>query len=404
MARVVWTEHQHPVVIAQNGALMQVPTHWLISLTTDGWKESYISDLAGRLLHWLSFLEERSIDAEEAIHDDIIEFRDAEAERVLPGTVNSKLQAVIQFYWWAQKKAFYRPTIVGWRDFYKPDQIYQIEVNAPKANSRNGTDYAIPFLLKVPSKGNPRLITKQQVGELMTSVRNRTENIRRKDADDAIMIHQRRNELMLRWASEGGLRRREVVSLQKSCVPGPQKGSYKKRVEVPITLGTKNSSPRTISVTSELINATNQYIMEERQDIVDQTKADPDSVFVTENGTKMTPGNLSKMVSRCDPGITPHDLRRYAIYRFACHKYLEERLLVKASGDRKKIDEDSIERALTGFAGHNDSGTTFKYYVSLARVATEGAAHLQTIDDEIDALEERIGLLKERKKEVTESM
>ena len=77
---------------------------------------------------------------------------------------------------------------------------------------------------------------------------------------------------------------------------------------------------------------------------------------------------------------------------------------MKASGDRKKIDEDSIERALTGFAGHNDSGTTFKYYVSLARVATEGAAHLQTIDDEIDALEERIGLLKERKKEVTESM
>jgi len=404
MARIVWTEHKHPVVIAQNGALMQVPTRWLMSLTIDGSAASYIADLAGRLVGWLSFLEERGIDAEEAIHDDVIEFRDAEHESLEPVTVNAKLQALIQFYWWAQAKGYYRPTIVGWRDFFKPDQVYQIEVNAPRPNSKRDTNYAIPFLLRVPRKGDPRLITKQQVGELMVRVRDRTENIRRKDADDAIMIHQRRNELMLRWASEGGLRRREVVSLLKSCVPGAQKGSYKKRVEVPITLGTKNGSHRTISVTAELINATNQYIREERQDVCDRTKADPNVVFVTENGTGMTPGNFSKMVSRCDPGITPHDLRRYAIYRFACQKYQEERLLVKASCDRKKIDEDNIERALAGFAGHNDSGTTFKYYVSLAAVATNGAAYLETIDDEIDALRDLIGQLEERKEQITESM
>jgi len=403
MARIVRTEHKHPVVIARSGALMRVPTHWLITLT-DGNAESYVSDLAGRLVSWLSFLEDRGIEAEEAIHDDIIEFRDAQAESLAPATVNAKLQAVIQFYWWAQEEGFFRPTIVGWRDFYKPDQRYQIDVKAPRPNSKRESRYVIPFLLKVPSKGNPKLITKQQVGDLMARVRDRTENIRRKDVDDAIMIHQRRNELMLRWACEGGLRRREVVSLSKTCLPGPQKGSYKKRVEVPITLGTKNGSHRTISVTAELINATNQYIDEERQDIIDQTKSDPSAVFVTENGTAMTAGNLSKMVSRCSSSITPHDLRRYAIYRFACLKYQEERLLVKASGDRKKIDEDSIERALAGFAGHNDSGTTFKYYVSLARISTEGSAYLQTIDSEIDALKELIGSLEARKEKITESM
>lgn len=403
MARIVRTEHKHPVVIARSGALMRVPTHWLITLT-DGNAESYVSDLAGRLVSWLSFLEDRGIEAEEAIHDDIIEFRDAQADSLAPATVNAKLQAVIQFYWWAQEEGFFRPTIVGWRDFYKPDQRYQIDVKAPRPNSKRESRYVIPFLLKVPSKGNPKLITKQQVGDLMARVRDRTENIRRKDVDDAIMIHQRRNELMLRWACEGGLRRREVVSLSKTCLPGPQKGSYKKRVEVPITLGTKNGSHRTISVTAELINATNQYIHEERQDIIDQTKSDPSAVFVTENGTAMTAGNLSKMVSRCSSSITPHDLRRYAIYRFACLKYQEERLLVKASGDRKKIDEDSIERALAGFAGHNDSGTTFKYYVSLARISTEGSAYLQTIDSEIDALKELIGSLEARKEKITESM
>lgn len=403
MARIVRTEHKHPVVIARSGALMRVPTHWLITLT-DGNAESYVSDLAGRLVSWLSFLEDRGIEAEEAIHDDIIEFRDAQAESLAPASVNAKLQAVIQFYWWAQEEGFFRPTIVGWRDFYKPDQRYQIDVKAPRPNSKRESRYVIHFLLKVSSKGNPKLITKQQVGDLMARVRDRTENIRRKDVDDAIMIHQRRNELMLRWACEGGLRRREVVSLSKTCLPGPQKGSYKKRVEVPITLGTKNGSHRTISVTAELINATNQYIHEERQDIVDQAKSDPSAVFVTENGTAMTAGNLSKMVSRCSSSITPHDLRRYAIYRFACLKYQEERLLVKASGDRKKIDEDSIERALAGFAGHNDSGTTFKYYVSLARISTEGSAYLQTIDSEIDALKELIGSLEARKEKITESM
>ena len=403
MARIVRTEHKHPVVIAHNGSLMRVPTHWLINLTNEN-KPSYVSDLAGRLVSWLSFLEERGITAEEAVHDDIIKFRDAEGESLAPGTVNAKLQAVIQFYWWAQERGFFRPTIVGWRDFYKPDQLYQIDVKAPRPNSKSNSRYAIPFLLKVPRKGNPKLITKQQVGDLMARVRERTESIRRKDADDAIMIHQRRNELMLRWASEGGLRRLEVVRLSKGCVPGAQKSSYKKRVEVGITLGTKNGSHRTISVTAELINATNQYIHEERQDIVDQTKSDPDAVFVTEYGTAMTAGNLSKMVSRCSSSITPHDLRRYAIYRFACLKYQEERLLVKASGDRKKIDEDSIERALAGFAGHNDSRTTFKYYVSLARVSTESSAYLQTIGSEIDALKELIGSLEERKEKITESM
>ena len=86
MARIVRTEHKHPVVIAHNGALMRVPTHWLINLTNEN-KPSYVSDLAGRLVSWLSFLEERGITAEEAVHDDIIKFRDAEGESLAPGTV-----------------------------------------------------------------------------------------------------------------------------------------------------------------------------------------------------------------------------------------------------------------------------------------------------------------------------
>lgn len=148
MASVVWTEHKHPVIIAQDGSLMRVPTLWLISLTKSCLTESYISDLAGRLTSWLSFLEEQDLEPEEVIHSDVIEFRDLQAESREPATVNFKLDATVQFYWWAKEKGFYRPTIIGWKDFYKPELQYQIELNAPKPNSRSGSRYVVPFLLR----------------------------------------------------------------------------------------------------------------------------------------------------------------------------------------------------------------------------------------------------------------
>lgn len=391
MARLIRSESKFPLLITNYGNLLYVPTRWLLNLKRGLKDLKYIDDLAHRLKYWLNYLESRDVPMEEAITQDFTEYRDLMLNegRVEKATINLYLGAPVEFYWWAQREGFFRP-MVGWADFERPEVQYQIKVNKPRVQS---AEYEIPWLVRARKNTQPKVLTADQVRELRIAVSRRTKQVRNQDVE-AI---DTRNQLILRWLTEGALRRAEVAGLKVSSIP--PRSNKQTMVDVVIAHGTKFDKSRTIKVSPNLIAATHDFIEFERGQLIHRSiqEGGPDVVFPSTNKKgDLNPDTVGKMISNTGLGIKTHDLRSYGLYRYACHLYKIERMLV-GNGDKKRVDVAMVEMKLKQQAGHSTFNTTIKHYVNMAALATASDESFSELEEEERYLRDRLAMIESEK-------
>jgi site-specific recombinase XerD len=384
-----------PVLIDADGALLYEPTRWLLSLNQRGKKAKQVRKIAYTLRSWCIFLSSQGIGLEEAVTGDFRKYRDKlKSEGNQNDSVNQHTQIPLDFYWWAQDKGLYR-RMAGWRDFERPTQDFQIQVDRPVKKSRK--EFKNPFLLKTHNKPLSPMLEADKVKRLRIEISKRTR--RAKGVKDVEALDAR-NQLMLNWMTEAALREEEVAQLLVSGIPARKSGNPAKLVPVVIDKGTKFDKPRTVKVREQLIADTHDFIEMEREDLIDDhlSGKDPGVLFVsTGEPGLMSTDNIYKMVTGAAMDITPHDLRGYSLYNYAISLYSIERLLAKESGDKRRIDRSLIEMKLKRQAGHESLDTTLKNYVDLAEVVTATEENVEALDQEISQLEIRLALLKEMK-------
>lgn len=383
-----------PVLVTADGALLYEPTRWLLSLNQEGSKKpKQVRQIAYTLKSWCTFLLGQGIGLEEAVTGDFYKYRDKlRSQGNQNDSVNQHTQVPLDFYWWAQKKGLYR-RMVGWRDFERPTEDFQIQVNRPAKKSRK--EFQNPFRLKTHNKPLSPMLEADKVKRLRIEISRRTR--RAKGVKDVEALDAR-NQLMLNWMTEAALREEEVAQLPVSGIPVRKSGNPAKLVPLVIDKGTKFGKPRTVKVREQLIADTHDFIEMEREDLIDDylSGKDPGVVFVgTEEPGQMSTDNIYKLVTGAAMDITPHDLRGYSLYNYAIALYSIERLLAKESGDKRRIDRSLIEMKLTRQAGHESLDTTLKNYVDLAEVVTATEENVEVLDQEISQLEIRLALLKE---------
>lgn len=398
MIDVVLAESKElPVLITEAGELLYEPTRWLLSLYHEGKEPKYVRQHAYRLKAWITFLLRQGVGPQEAVTNDFYEFRD---ELISKGnqneSVNLHLMTPLDFYWWAQDKGLYR-RMVGWKDFERPNQDFQIIVNRPRKSSKG--HFQNPFLLRTHQKPLPETLEVDRVKQLRIEISRRTRRAKGIKDPEAL---DTRNQLMISWFTEAALREEEVAQLPVSSIPERKHGNQAKMVPVPITKGTKFSKPRTVKVHARLIAETHDYIEMERQDLIDAhlDGSDPGTLFVsTDKGGKqpgqMIGGNIYKMFVGVGLGISPHDLRGYSLFHYAISLFRIERLLVQETGDKQRIDRAVIEMKLKQQAGHESLDTTLKNYINLAEVVTASKESLEAVEQEISHVEVYLALLRE---------
>ncbi|WP_351019525.1 site-specific integrase [Shewanella sp. AC91-MNA-CIBAN-0169] len=359
-----------PVVMNNNGRVQRDISTWLQSLILfHNREEASVSQKASRLTDWLNYLDRLSerVDLYEAQTLNLIDFANGLKERMAPSSANLYLMNICEFYWYAQDKEF-TSFMIGWADMLAGRQkpLIQLENNT----KGKGAKYKIPFLLDVTTSRQKYIPRRFEIDGLLSSLAQVSFDSSMEVSHDALAP---RNTLIVRWLSEGCLRRQEVACLKKDSLPDCT-GNEKKMISVEITDGTKFNKPRTIRVLPNLIIDTKEFFELDRPLIVDkyhEGKQDQGFVFISASyrskDMSITPSSITDLITDVgDTKITPHALRRYGLSTYATALYLIEREMIK-NNEHARVDEKVILLKLRNQAGHADFETTLKYYVEIAR-------------------------------------
>lgn len=392
MAEVIHAENRHPILIDRDGFLYRDPTRYLIERTqVNSDTLDYINQISGKLSEFFSFLEEKAKSLYQATTTDICDFRDLQKNRLLPETVNQKIIAIVAFYWWAQTEGLCR-NVVGWNDFNRKNVNYQITVHKPPASSK-GPKYKLPFLLSETNTGRTKTPSQEDIRGLRLAMSASTMKAR----GSAAKVREQldiRNQLMISWMIEGGLRRREAVSLRLSCLPDIS-ASQNGMVDVLLQHGTKYKKKRTIEVRAGLIQDTLDFIEMERDDLLKNVKVDPGVIFCSATGTgKLSRQTITNLLGNFkEVALSPHDLRSFGLSQYANHCYRLERRLV-SQGDKRTVDELYIEWKLKQQAGHESLSTTLKHYVKLAAINTLDDSNYEDLEAYAVDLETQLAMVR----------
>lgn len=313
---------------------------------------------AARLVRWLNHLLENEVDLYLVTVDVLVAHRKKlEKLGLQPSTINHAITSICKFYWIAESKGWCK-NVIGFNDMAKR-LYFAIPVTVGKK-----TEYSLKgLLLTVPGKTIKDAPNGNDVAMLKDMLADQTLNSSLPYAQEL----NNRNQLMIRWMAEGGLRREELAELRIGDIPEPSKSVT--TIDVIISNVTKNDKIRTIKVLPNLIQETQDFIKYEREEINSDNTT---HVFVSSSRTKkgkLIPQSVTDLLTDTELGISPHGLRRYALTRYACTLYRIERTK-KKKNERYHIDTKSILTRLSNFAGHTSSETTLKFYVNLARVVT----------------------------------
>jgi|SRR5690554_1291407 len=404
MASLIYTPGGLPVLTSEIGQLSYVPTAWFVELYKEGKTLLTIKNYASYLKLWVTHLEKCGKSFEDAITHDVRRWRsDLEKNGNLPSTIIQYITITISCYWWAQEAGLVRRSTIGWKDFEKPGQNYQISVR----QSDNGS-YSIKSLIpKNYGAPPPGVYSIAQVKDLIAKRAEITLSSRNKRSDDIKIALNVRNLLMIRWFSEGCLRAQEIAGLRVTCMPSRPR-SHKGVVEVRITHGTKYGKPRTIRVVPSLISETHDYIEMERDDLVQRNLLgkDPGTLFVSsslgKNGGVLGSGSVKDLIGDAGADLSSHNLRSYGLFQLACALYAIEKKKVADTGDRKRINTELIYMKLKQQAGHENIDTTFEHYVNLAAVVYDSKDTLEFLEEEEARLELQLRLTQEERRKLME--
>jgi site-specific recombinase XerD len=381
------TNGQH-IIINESGVLQRHVTQYLLDLENiQCYERSYVRQIAYRLKAWLNWLGECDIyDVTDRLlckyRDELKISADLEAK-----AINYRISSVCAFYWYAENTGLCSG-VIGSNDMLK-GRFYRIVVNLTRQGS--STNYTIPFLLGTVQQARKRIPSADEIAALKDGIADKTLECGHPLAEEINV----RNQLMLRWMAEAGLRRLEVVSLPVSTIPTKFKPGT--MVMVTLTKGTKFNKLRDVEVESSLIQETLDYIAYERPEIVRKCHAGHDAgvVFVSTHSANcgtFTAQAITDLLDSVDSDISPHALRRYALTRYAAYLYRIQLLLYK-SGEIAEIDRRSIELRLTQQAGHVKISTTFRSYVDVALAMTLSDSGISSLEENRILLQSQLSMI-----------
>lgn len=375
------------IVVDESGVLHRDVTQYLLDLEkVQCLDRAYVRQVGYRLKAWLNYLDDRDIyDVTDRL---LIKYRD---ELKLAGdhrsiTINYKISSVCAFYWYAENNKWCKG-LIGSNDMLTGN-VFKIIVNKPRPGS--SANYEIPFLLKVAQQSRKRIPSAGDVAKLKDAIADRVMESGQPLAEELNV----RNQLMLRWMAEAGLRRQEVVSLPVESIP--TKFVPGTMVTVTLAKGTKFKKIRDIEVESSLLQETLDFIAYERPDIVRKCHAghDPKVVFVSTQSANgaLTAQAVTDLLDTVDSDLTPHALRRYALTRYAAYLYRIQQALHKA-GEIAEIDRRSIELRLTQQAGHEKISTTFRSYVDVAIALSLSDSGISSLEESRIMLQSQLSMI-----------
>ncbi|EAQ63525.1 hypothetical protein MED121_19961 [Marinomonas sp. MED121] len=388
-----------PKVIFSSGRTVVPITEWLIQRKfSDLFNDKTVRANAAHLAHWLDYCESEKIDyLIDPTTLTVQRYRDESLVELSNENCNLYLTSICHFYWWCQNNTSYCSNMIGW-----PNKNTDIDFNIiVKKSSKGSSGFGIPFLKATIQKTMKYIPKAHEVRLLNDYLSKEIEN----QAGSAGLFLAIRNQLMVRWVTEAGLRAEEIVSLHVSDLPKlSEMNSY--LVKVLIHRGTKYGKRRNVEVTASLVKATWDYIEYERGEIIDELWAnhrDIENVFINggnkSKSAKMDQKTFYSLLTSFNPRLNPHALRRFALTRYAARLIRVERNIRRKSNDLKQIDVMHVEQALRLQAGHQSITTTIKWYVNYALAIDLSKEEMELMSIRIEELEWELEMLKSRHNE-----
>jgi integrase len=215
------------------------------------------------LLFWRYLIKQR-IDWTEVDDDVLVSWRNhQEIDGIKKRTINQRLSTVFQFYWWAQNHGYVQDII------------------AEPGNSENLVPARISVATKL-SRAKSGVPAKFRLSSPLLYRTTREPNVHTPTAEEATSLHAvlatiggpalaERNTLMLSWAEEAGLRRKEFAALTVDQISDWDEidalieGDSCKDLEL---LVTKGGHRRVVEIVPDLLIRTRNYIEEDRTEVV----------------------------------------------------------------------------------------------------------------------------------------
>ena len=154
-----------------------------------------VSFECSRLVEWLNYFKE---DLYDVTLNDLLEFRDKLRESLSASTINLKLSTICHFYWYARSQGWCGSHIIGINNMVRTER-YAIPVEPV---TRGGRYFKIPFLLPVPPSRIKPIPSSEQLIKIKDDIAENSE----KSTHRLSLELNVRNQLIIRWMSEAGLR------------------------------------------------------------------------------------------------------------------------------------------------------------------------------------------------------
>jgi integrase len=283
-------------------------------------------------------------------------------------TINERLSTVFHYYWWAQDQGYVRNVIASPANS-GDNSSAQISISIgyfnSKGSSRGARRFSSPLLYRTIREPN-----------LHTPTAEETTRVHAVLADNGEKRLVERNTLMLSWAEEAGLRRKEFGALRVSQIPNWDEIDRLMNKDIPYLLDltiTKGDKQRTIAVVPDLLIRTRDYIEEDRARTISTFRKrlrnsykTPDEVFIsTKSGTSLCLGAISNLFARAFKEAkvrgSAHRMRARYLTSLVEHYYEEA---MEKHGSQVSYEVVLLKAAEA--AGHNHP-SSLRPYLNLVR-------------------------------------
>jgi hypothetical protein len=317
-------------------------------------------------------------------------------------TQNQRLDAVFLFYIWMETNGFvsHAVRVPGVNDYERFTPRLSSRPAKKHSYGRRPSLYGIVSALRRKVPARDLLPTPDQAD--MTELYAACARLFKNDSAE-------RNELMLRWYQQKGLRRFEWAALLVKQLPSRQKVADQCAKFGSVHLGlkkTKGGEPQSMQVLPEILEQTYDYIDGERKKIVERFSkregyVEPEEIFLSsKTGKPLILRSITNILRQIfdEAGVEGHGhrIRAHFVENAGEAEADAEELAVLSSGGRKAgMDWDGVEMRLAEHARQKHV-TSLAPYIGNLRKQRNRAPEQQeyvTLAQAVDAKKQELAIL-----------
>lgn len=357
--------------------------------------------------HFWNFLEKENLKYDEIGDSDLLRwFNRQDVKNVGRLTQSARCDVIFDMYIWFEQNQF----------------THQI-VRVPGYNDR---DEFIPRLTARPVRHNAAVRRISKFG-IVSAVRPRASASKRQPTPTVADITElyiaanvsdssinERNNLLIDWYLQAGLRRLEWVALKVDSIPSwkiiDELLARNEAYELELTI-TKGSKSRRVSILPELLGKTREYIETSRSSVVDRfskksegTYSEPKEIFLSnKTGKAMNLTAVSNLLTSWfkAAGVDGHGHRLRAVFLtnlFEAELSAEESRISLNPGTKLAIDYELILLKVAERAGHMNI-ESLRPYLALVRKRRgriPGKVDAVTLQQQVTARQQELAVLEQK--------